>query len=226
MMGLSWGIGYQLSRSLLIENFNDLKGFRALFWGLFIFSWLGAKVFFLLTAPQDLAGKIIANSSFWLGGGFVFYGGLIFGLAYLFVYSLVLKQFEFKKMAYFIPGLTIGHAVGRIGCFLAGCCFGTETTSFLSVRMHEAHRHPVQLYESATLFLLGYFILRKLKQGVKPGIAVSYYLMFYSALRFSLEFIRGDKIRGIYSGLSTSQWVSIALAVMTLTYLVKEKKLS
>jgi phosphatidylglycerol:prolipoprotein diacylglycerol transferase len=117
MMGLSWGIGYQLSRSLLIENFNDLKGFRALFWGLFIFSWLGAKVFFLLTAPQYLADKIIANSSFWLGGGFVFYGGLIFGLAYLFVYSLVLKQFEFKKMAYFIPGLTIGHAVGRIGCF-------------------------------------------------------------------------------------------------------------
>lgn len=204
-MGLGWGIGYQIFFEFLPETFTRLRA-QILFWGLFVFAWLGAKIFFLYTVPHDLSASLMQESSFWLGGGFVFYGGFLGGLFYL----LILKGLKFpldrKILLSIIPALTIGHAVGRFGCFLAGCCYGKETDWWWGIPLHGAHRHPTQLLEFLFLLSLGIYSLRS-----KSKHLISTYLVCYGLIRLFIEALRGDLIRGEWGMLTPSQWISLAL---------------
>lgn len=226
-MGLAWGVGFYLTRYLL-ESFNlDTKPLLPLYGGVFATSWIGAKVFFLIVSSQDQASEYIVNNSFWLGGGFVFYGGLIFGLAFYFLYSLWLKKFPFEESKMLVPGLVFGHAIGRLGCFLAGCCFGSQCDLPWAVHMHGEWIHPVQLYEAFGLFAIGYMSLKWVKNKEKNFFIVTRYLIYYSLLRFVVEHFRGDKIRGVYwYDLSTSQMISVALFMATIAAVYIEKRKS
>lgn len=203
-MGLSWGIAY-LRGIAYYPNLFEQKKFQLFFFFLFVISWIGAKVFYLILSAKDQAGILLQNHSFWFGGGFVFYGGLVFGLLYCFLLTKLNPFWNWKKFKNIIPGLILGHAIGRVGCFFAGCCYGVETENFFSFYMHEAHRVPIQLYEAIGLMGLYFTYLRWPK--------VETYLFGYSLLRFILEFYRGDSIRGTYFSLSSSQWVSVFLIV-------------
>ncbi len=202
-MGLGWGIGYQILFEFLPESFTRMRA-QILFWGLFVFAWLGAKIFFLYTVPHDLSASLLQESSFWLGGGFVFYGGLLGGLFYL----LILKGMKFpldRKIIFsLIPALTIGHAVGRFGCFLAGCCYGKETSWWWGIPLQGVHRHPTQLLEFLLLLSLGFFLLRS-----KSKHLTSIYLVSYGLIRLGIESLRGDLIRGEWGPLTPSQWISL-----------------
>jgi phosphatidylglycerol:prolipoprotein diacylglycerol transferase len=206
-MGLGWGIGYQILFEFLPDSLTRIRA-QALFWGLFVFAWLGAKFFFLYTVPHDLSVSLLQESSFWLGGGFVFYGGLLGGLFYL----LILKGMKFpvnrKILFSLLPALTLGHAVGRFGCFLAGCCYGKETSWWWSISMHGAHRHPTQLLEFVFLLSLGIFLLRS-----KSKHLMSIYFVSYGLMRLFVESLRGDSIRGVWGPLTPSQWVSLVLMI-------------
>lgn len=211
-MGLAWGIGFYLTRYLLEKHQLDSTPLFKLFAGVFITSWIGAKVFFLAVSSGNKVYQYIANDNFWLGGGFVFYGGLIFGLLFYFIYSLWLKQFPFEQSKYLVPGLVFGHAVGRVGCFFTGCCYGTQCDLPWAVHMHGEWIHPVQLYEAFGLFAIGYLTLKWVDQKKDNLFIVTRYLLIYSLLRFVVEFFRGDLIRGVYwYHLSTSQIISLAL---------------
>lgn len=226
-MGLAWGVGFYLTRYLL-ESFNlDPKPLLPLYAGVFITSWIGAKVFFLMVSSQNKATEYLYNDSFWLGGGFVFYGGLIFGLTFYFIYSLWLKKFPFEESKMLVPGLVFGHAIGRMGCFLAGCCYGSQCDLPWAVHMHGEWIHPVQLYETLGLLVIGYFALKWVNQKRDNFDVMTRYLLTYSLLRFVVEHFRGDKIRGLYwFDLSTSQMISIALFIATIAaVLVKKIKL-
>ncbi len=218
LMGIAWGLGYQISKDILEKKNIALKNFSLLFWGVFVSSWIGAKIFFLLTSSYGLNSQLTISSSFWLGGGFVFYGGLIFALIFLLFYCLFFKKFDLKNLAFLIPGLSIGHAIGRLGCFMAGCCYGSHCELPWAVNLHEDNRHPVQLYEALALLLLGFYFFKKIKNNESELKLITLYLGFYSFLRFSLEFFRGDLIRGVYWGLSSSQWIS--LVVFLLSFLI------
>lgn len=228
-MGLAWGSGFYLTRNLH-ESFNlDTSPLLALFVGLFLSSWIGAKVFFLATSSQSKTLEYITQDAFWLGGGFVFYGGLIFGLIFYFIYSFWLKKYPFGESKIFIPGLVFGHAIGRVGCFFAGCCFGTLCDLPWSVHVHGALIHPVQLYEAIGLVLIGFMSIRWLKNKENNFFVVTRYLLYYSILRFIVEYFRGDKIRGIYwFNLSTSQVISLAFFISTVSaiYIQKRKNIS
>ena len=84
-------------------------------------------------------------------------------------------------------------------------------------------RHPVQLYEALSLFILGAVLLRLIKKKVSGNTIISVYFVSYTIIRFILEFMRGDKIRGIYFlGLSTSQLISLILvAIIAGTWALK-----
>lgn len=224
-MGLAWGGGFYLTQYLL-ELFNlSRKLLLPLYAGLFVTSWIGAKIFFLIVSGQDKTNEYIVSNSFWLGGGFVFYGGLIFGLIFYFIYSLWLKKYPFEESKILIPGLVFGHAVGRIGCFLAGCCFGSQCDLPWSVHMHGISIHPVQLYEALGLIIIGLISLKWVKNKKKNFFVMTRYLIFYSLLRFIVEYFRGDKIRGIYwYNLSTSQVISIAIFVSTILVIYAQKR--
>lgn len=110
----------------------------------------------------------------------------------------------------FAFALTLGEAVGRVGCFFSGCCFGEKATVPWAVFQHDALRHPTQIY-SAVLALLVFFLLLFLKNKVKyEGDLFRVYLLCYGVGRFVMEFFR---VRSeVYFGLSMAQWVSLEIA--------------
>lgn len=223
-MGLSWGVGFYLTR-YLFETFKlDTKSLLPLFGGIFASSWIGAKVFFLLFSSQNKISQYLYADEFWLGGGFVFYGGLIFGIIFYFIYSLWLKKFPFEESKILVPGLVFGHAIGRVGCFLTGCCFGTSCDLPWAVHMHGEWIHPVQLYEAFGLFAIGFLVLKWVNQKKENFFVITRYLMLYSLLRFVVEHFRGDLIRGVYwFDLSTSQMISLALFISSIAAVLVKK---
>jgi len=126
-----------------------------------------------------------------------------------------------KIMNSLIPGVVLAHAFGRIGCFLAGCCYGIPTQSFLGIVFPFGESAgvrvlPTQLYESLFLFILFFFLSKN--QKIK-GKEFSVYLIAYGAFRVVLEFFRGDNRGSLFSFIpgtyadypSPSQYLSILL---------------
>ena len=229
-MGISWGIGYELSLFFLKRNKLPTKGFTYLFLGTFISSWIGAKLFFLLSSSGDRYSIFMKSPSFWLGGGFVFYGGLFLGIFFVFFYCHFLKRFSIFNLYSVLPAVCFSHAVGRIGCFFSGCCFGKICQLPWGIFKISGGRHPVQIYESLFLIGLGFYLAFKVikihKRPVKESFyyILTRYLAFYSLFRIFIEFLRGDKIRGIYYGFSTSQLASFSILFFLL--ILKLKRLN
>lgn len=123
----------------------------------------------------------------------------------------------------FAPGVAIGHAIGRIGCFAAGCCWGNECSLPWGVtfRNPEAHEltgvpldqklHPSQLYEVATETALFAFLYWRFGKTHAPGKIMGLYLVLSSIARFLIEFTRYHE-QGLWWGLSLTQWISIGVA--------------
>ncbi len=219
LMGLGWGIAYQIFFSLLDPSFTKIKG-QILFWGIFIAAWVGAKAFFFLTYPMIQTTDFISELSFWTGGGFVFYGGFIGGLLFIAAYKLIDKKFNFKILWAMIPSIAFGHGIGRLGCLLAGCCFGKPTDLFWGIYLHNHYRHPTQLLEALSLLLLGIYLLKSKKNKF---ILLSHYLISYGVVRIIIESLRGDSIRGLWGPFSPSQWISILLISLGLSFILLPK---
>ena len=142
-------------------------------------------------------------------GGFVFYGGLMAALA---VAAWLVRRdgLSFWKAVDAIgPGLALAHAIGRIGCFFGGCCYGAVCTVSWAVHF-PAHslagdlpRHPTQLYEAAAETAIFLFVWRLHGRKRFDGRVFLTYLALYSAARFLVELVRGDAERGY---LTTWEW--------------------
>ncbi len=218
-LGFAWGVAYHLARYFSVTGFQNDKGFNLFFWGNFIASWAGAKIVFLIVSDVSNYKQYLVSSSFWLGGGFVFYGGLIFSLFYSLFLCLVIKKYDLDRAVSALLALPFAHAIGRCGCFLAGCCYGVETDGFISVYMHNNYRHPVQLYEALLLLGLGVLLVYLFKRKKDSVTLIITYLGIYSIIRFFMEFLRGDEVRGLWAyGISTSQLFSIFLVTVLLIY--------
>lgn len=152
-----------------------------------------------------------------------FYGGALGGLAGA---VLCCRVFGFSPGALAdaaVEPLALGHALGRVGCLLGGCCYGLAGALPWAVRgqpgtpMGSLLRHPVQLYEAAGLLTLAFVFWRwwpVSRQALIPGVRFGVYGVAYAGLRFGIEFGRADADRGVWAlGLSTSQWISIAIVL-------------
>ncbi len=209
MMGLGWGLAYQIYFSLVPQEFLRRHSL-ALFWGIFLFAWLGAKLLFYLTVPSEISKDILMQASFWSGGGFVFYGGFIGALIFLVMYKAIGFPLSISLLWPMLPALCIGHGVGRLGCFLAGCCYGSPTTWFWGVHLHGANRHPAQIIEAVLLLVLGVGLL---KSTAKKITLIYVYLISYGLIRLVVEGLRGDQVRGQWGPLTPSQWISGLLLI-------------
>ena len=184
---------------------------------------LGARLLYLLTMLPLLVenreylrehGDVLKDI---LLNGMVFYGGLFGFLAAVQIY---LKKYRLDRSAfwdYAAPCLPLFHAFGRIGCFCSGCCYGFESERLGLVFVHSiggpADRpfFPLQLVGSAGEFCLFIAVLLFERAHRGQGKALPFYLTAYAVWRFVCEFFRGDEIRGVYAGLSVSQWISLLL---------------
>ncbi|HXH75283.1 MAG TPA: prolipoprotein diacylglyceryl transferase family protein [Bacteriovoracaceae bacterium] len=207
MMGLGWGVAYQIFFGLLPQDIPRRYAFL-LYWGVFLFAWFGSKILFLFTVPQEITKDILMQASFWMGGGFVFYGGLIGGVLFLVLYRSFGLPLNLKIFWPIVPALAIGHGIGRIGCALAGCCYGDVTDWLWGIHLHGADRHPTQLLEAGSLLLLGFYLLKSRRP---KQVLICHYLLAYGIIRLIIEALRGDVIRGLWGPLTPSQWISILL---------------
>ena len=187
---------------------------------------VGAKLLLLLVEWSYYAkhpGEILGL----LQSGGVFYGGLLgaFPVAWWFAHRHRLDAW--KTADVLAPGVAIGQAIGRLGCFAAGCCYGRPADVPWAVTFHDVYAtrqvgtpidaplHPTQLYESAAT--LAIFIFLRWLSGRKrfDGQVTLAYIFLYAVARFVIEFYRGDAARGMVLGgwLSTSQFIAILMVL-------------
>jgi phosphatidylglycerol:prolipoprotein diacylglycerol transferase len=155
--------------------------------------------------------------------GIVFYGGLAGGAAGL---VLAARRFGLPVLVLLdcaVPALPVAHAIGRIGCWLGGCCYGAESQLPWAVRYpaESVTRHPWPLYECACLLLMAAVCGRGEPFARPPGRRAAPYLLCYALLRLPLELLRGDRVRGLllHGGLSVSQLLSIGALLVSIAWL-------
>ena len=197
---------------------------------------IGAKLLYIITNIPFLIENYQTLDLYdtflqMLKGGFVFYGGLLGGILGVFIYS---KQFKisFKELLLILlPVVPLIHSIGRIGCLCAGCCYGMEYHGFGAITFHDSllapndvPLFPMQIVEAICNFIIFIVLLVTYKKFLGTYKTVGLYLVLYSIVRFTLEFFRGDLIRGIYFSLSTSQWISIVLFIIGIAIFVRESK--
>lgn len=189
----------------------------------FLFDYYGAANFFKVLGQMLFHPK----ASGLISGGFVFYGGLLGGFAGYFIGVKIARTGLTTFLNTFAFAIPYVHAFGRIGCFCAGCCYGIEHHGGFSI----AGRFPVQLVEAFFLFVFAFVVLaliwrRPLRQAQGPQTSLFLlYIIFYSMIRFFLEFLRGDEARGRISfsngfSFSTSQILSLILFMADLTFII------
>ena len=183
---------------------------------------IGAKINYILTViPQ-----IIADPKFLLTlvrGGLLFYGGVIGGALGGWIYTKKYKMpfWQFADSA--AVGIPIGHAFGRIGCFLAGCCYGAPYEGPFAVTFPSCSqgapagipRHPLQLYECGANIILFIILMIVAKRNKKPGRVLGLYLIGYSIIRILAEIIRDDA-RALFLGIPVASFISIGLIILGL----------
>ncbi|MBQ2745417.1 MAG: prolipoprotein diacylglyceryl transferase [Lachnospiraceae bacterium] len=165
---------------------------------------------------RDFEGAI--NYSF---GGMVFYGGLIGAVAGAYIYCRKHIMPFTPLMDIFAPLIPFVHGWGRVGCFMAGCCYGIEYHGFgcvqfpaneLIAELDDVPRVPVQLLEAGFNFIIAIVLYMLIRRGkMKAGQLMGIYLVYYTVVRFAMEMLRGDAERGSVGGISTSQIISIVL---------------
>lgn len=179
--------------------------------------FLGAKLLYVITEWKSLfSGSLGLRDILY---GFVVYGGIIGGILAGYLYCKVKKLNFLKYFDIVMPSIALAQGFGRIGCFLAGCCYGRETDAWYGMEFNNSVYYnmvgvkviPTQLIMSAAnfihFFLLIYLANKTYKAG-KDGVIAGCYLLFYSIGRFLIEFLRNDP-RGGVGVLSTSQFISL-----------------
>jgi len=170
-------------------------------------------------------------------GEIVFYGALIGGVIAMVLFCRGFKMPILPYADLFAPGLALAHGFGRVGCFFGGCCFGIPISPISAFAVvfpaHSAGAPPgipllaIQLIEAGSLFIITAILVLVYKKTAGSGLTVCLYGALYSVLRFILEFFRGDLVRGVYGGLSTSQYISIAVFIVSAAvfcYIIVKKR--
>lgn len=177
-----------------------------------IFLFIGSRIIFVISSIPDMKPvtvEKIADKLF--NGGIVFYGGLLGLIVGVNVTSKLLKKNTRTIFNYFAVSFPLFHAFARIGCLLAGCCYGKESSWGVVMASDNVVRLPIQLFEAICniIIFVTLLILKKRRDSIN---ILKVYLCLYAVCRFILEFFRGDVVRGLWMfGLSTSQLISIGI---------------
>jgi phosphatidylglycerol:prolipoprotein diacylglycerol transferase len=200
---------------------------------LIISALLGAKLLLLVVDfsyfkdhPRELFSLVRA--------GGVFYGGLI---AAFIVGLLLVRRYKlpvWQTGDLIAPGIALGHVVGRIGCLMAGCCYGKPTTVPWAITFTDPAAsinvgtplglplHPTQLYDAgAELIILVILLATERRWRPYAGRTFWLYMLLYAVSRFTIEFFRGDERGMVFGALSTSQFVSVLIVPISLLMLLR-----
>ena len=225
LLGLQFALMRARARGLDANRVMDLG-----IW-IIISALIGAKLLLLIVEFDTFRQNPRELITLMRSGG-VFYGGLIAAVAVAIWYLRRHRLHVWSVADAFAPGIALGHVIGRMGCFFAGCCFGRSTDVAWAVTFRSEYAaqnvgtplniplHPTQLYEAgAELIILGLLLLFERKGRPFPGRTFWGYMLVYGITRFIIEIYRGDA-RGMVGDLSTSQFVSVLLVPLSIIMLV------
>jgi phosphatidylglycerol:prolipoprotein diacylglycerol transferase len=227
-LGAIAGVAYMYRRGKKELGFTFDQA-NTLFLILFAAAFIGGKVFLFFESPgyfADNPGKLIS------GKGFVFYGSFLFAVPSMLWYFRKQKLPVMQMLDIMAITTCLVHMFGRIGCFLAGCCYGKVTDTFFGVVFTDpaceaepkgVAIHPTQLYEAGYILLVMLFLLFMRDRKKFQGQLFLSYLALYAIGRFALEYFRGDEVRGflIEGWISHSQ--AIALGVLATVLIIYRK---
>jgi phosphatidylglycerol---prolipoprotein diacylglyceryl transferase len=184
---------------------------------------LGAKVLMIALDPTYRAHPAEIFSLETIQSAGIFYGGFIAAVVFAFFYIRAQHLPLFATCDVFAPGIALGHGIGRIGCFAAGCCWGkpthlpwavtftsTDTTTGVPLNVP---LHPTQLYEAFAEGIICLLLIRQLNKPHREGQIIGLYALLYGLVRFGVEFLRDHDASNPFGGPFTlEQWISLALA--------------
>jgi phosphatidylglycerol---prolipoprotein diacylglyceryl transferase len=197
---------------------------------------VGAKLLYIVLEYQRYLarpGDLFTISTLQSGGAF--YGGLILAIVVSYLYGRRQKLPWLRTADVFAPAIAIGHGIGRLGCFAAGCCWGgrcdlpwavvytdPEANRLVGVPLN-IHLHPTQLYEAGGEFLIFGFLWWRFHRKHREGTIIGLYLILYSILRFSVEFVRHHEQENLLGlPLSNAQWISLVLIAVGAAILARK----
>jgi phosphatidylglycerol:prolipoprotein diacylglycerol transferase len=213
---------FGLKLAMVRAKKRGLDANRVLDLGIYIIisALVGAKLLLLITDFRAFTSNPRELLTLARSGG-VFYGGLILAVTVALVYIRKVGLPLWTTTDVFAPGIALGQAIGRIGCFSAGCCWGiaTHVPWAITFRNPQASEltgvplgiplHPTQLYECVADALIFAFLYFRIGKAHTAGAILGWYLALYSAARFVIEFFRFHE-QGLHLGLSYTQWISLA----------------
>lgn len=171
-----------------------------------VFGIIGARALHVAANIEYYRANLLEIPMLWRGG-LAIYGGLFFGIIAGWIYVVKNRMPIWKTGDLIFPYLALGQAIGRIGCFFNGCCFG---------KIYDGvNGHPTQLY--ASLALVSIFVVLKLieRKPRRDGLIFALYPLFYSTQRFFIDFFRADTPRYIF-GLTVSQLISVVVFLVAI----------
>jgi phosphatidylglycerol---prolipoprotein diacylglyceryl transferase len=222
-----------LQLAILRGRKRGLDSTRVLDLGIYIIisALIGAKLLLLITDFRSFADNPQALLDLVRSGG-VFYGGLLVAVTVALFYIQKVGLPLWTTCDVFAPGIALGHVVGRLGCFFAGCCYGRPTTVPWAITFTNPYAaanvgtplniplHPTQLYEAGAEALILIILLTTERRGRQfAGRTFWLYMLMYAISRYVIEIYRGDP-RGTVFMFSTSQFISVLLVPLALAMLV------
>lgn len=193
-----------------------------------VIGWLGGKILYTIVEFKEF---LVNPLNVLASEGFVVYGGVVTGTLTVIFYTKMKKKSFFDYADVIVTGVAINQAFGRVGCFLAGCCYGRETNSWIGVVFPAGSMAPAgvkiiptQLISAAgdaLLFVILFLIINSKKY--RKGIPFCVYFSGYAFGRAIVECFRADS-RGSVGNLSTSQFIAIfagALGLLVLSCILR-----
>ncbi len=204
-----------------------------------ILGLVGAKLMYWIVSFKDIVADLKEDPKNLIGyltGGFVVYGGLILGiLVAVWYFKLHKKGTVMDKLDLAVPSISLAQGFGRLGCFMAGCCYGRPvpagawygiTFPYGGSAPAGVSLYPTQLMSSAADFLLCLLLWYLTTKEKFRGEIVSLFLILYSVGRFIIELFRGDIERGYVGSLSTSQFIAIFIFAAGVALFLVMRKLN
>ncbi len=190
------------------------------------FGFVSAKILFCIIEFKTLITDPMSVLS---SNGFVVYGGIIGGILTAYIYCKMKKLNFWDYFDLVLPSVAVAQGFGRIGCFLAGCCYGRETDSVIGIAFTDSgfapngvKLIPTQLISAAGMFLIAGILLIYARKQRRRGRVGALYLILYSIGRFLVEFLRND-YRGEVGIFSTSQFISIFILALGMVLFTTRK---
>lgn len=183
----------------------------------------GRLLHVLFEAPAYYVRQPFAVFFIWQGG-FVFYGGLLGALGVAYRWCLRHDQNVWRWGDFFAPMMAVSYAVGRMGCFLNGCCYGricdlpwgVRFDSHLQLGMAVVARHPTQLYALLWELLVLAYLVGKEKRPHVNGTIFLQWLLLHAIGRIIMEIFRDDDRGPLIIGFTLGTWLSFTLIAVSL----------